>query len=127
VNAAGAARSQLGVPTGVVVTPKVGAVMVSWHIDPQTGVTYSVRSSPSGLSCSVVDQGSCVMTDTSSTPYSFTVDVKRTGFKASPSSPPTAPLHPHLILVLTGQSNATGWQSFVTDPNTGIHERRGRP
>lgn len=117
--AADTATSHLGAPTGVVVTPTVGGIRVSWNLDPQTGVTYVVHSSPSGLNCSVQDQSSCAMEDRTSVPYSFFVTAKGGGSRAS-SSRPTAPIDPHLVLVVVGQSNATGWQSFVTDPNTGI-------
>jgi hypothetical protein len=39
VGAADRAASHLGAPTGVVVTPTVGGIRVSWNLDPQTGVT----------------------------------------------------------------------------------------
>lgn len=117
---ADATTPHLSTPSGVIVTPGVGGVTVSWEPDLQTGVTYVVHSSPSGLRCSVVDSASCFMSDTSSTPYSFTVVAKGAEFKSSAPSTPTPPLAPHLVVVIAGQSNATGWQSFVTDPATRI-------
>jgi hypothetical protein len=121
-SASGAAETnpRLEAPTGLVVAPGVGAVTISWQALSLTGVTYIVRSSPSGLTCAVVDETSCTLTDRSSTPFSFSVIATKNGSRNSVPSPSSAPLRTHLVLVVVGQSNATGWQSFVTDPITGI-------
>jgi len=117
----GATTQQLATPSGVTVAPYVGGVKVSWELDSQAGITYSVSSHPAGLSCHAVDESSCTIGDRTSTPYSFDVVASETGFTSSGPSALTAPLQPHLVLVVAGQSNATGWLSYATDPTTGIN------
>jgi len=117
----GATTQQLATPSGVTVAPYVGGVKVSWELDSQAGITYSVSSDPAGLSCHAVDENSCTIGDRTSTPYSFDVVASETGFTSSGPSALTAPLQPHLVLVVAGQSNAIGFQSFATDPTTGTN------
>jgi hypothetical protein len=113
------APAPLVAPSGVTVTPAVGGVALSWNLEADTKVTYTVTSDPVGLTCHVVDKTSCAFADTVSTPYSFSVVASKKHLATSPASA-TAPLNPRLVLVLAGQSNATGWQSYATDPITGI-------
>jgi hypothetical protein len=114
-------KSPLTTPTGVTVTPGVGAVTVSWSPEADKPVTYSVISNPTGLACSVNNKTSCSIPDRVSTPYSFTVTASNKKLGISPSSLPTPALNPHLVLVVAGQSNASGVESFNPDPNTGIN------
>jgi hypothetical protein len=106
---------------GVGVTPGVGAVTVSWSPVSVPKETYLVTSAPAGLTCKVAGKTSCTMADTSSEPFSFSVVTSSKGNPNSPASTPTTPLDPHLVVVLAGQSNATGQQSFAVDPTTGIN------
>jgi Carbohydrate esterase, sialic acid-specific acetylesterase len=111
----------LPVPSGVSVSPDVGAVTVSWNLNPGPRETYTVSSEPTGLGCQVSAKTSCAMADTSSTPYSFSVVASRKGDTDSPPSTSTTPLNPHLVVVVAGQSNATGQQSYAVDPTTGVN------
>ena len=114
----------LQAPSNIVVTPGVGYINVSWNEgqDSQdTGVKYTVTSSPAGLSCNVKDASACNMYDSVSTPYTFSVNASKPGLGTSPSSISTPALNPHLVLVVAGQSNASGFQSYDIDPTTGIN------
>ena len=106
-------------PTSVAVTPGVGTVTVSW--DPVAGnhVIYSVTSSPTGLACTV-RKTSCLIRDLVSTPYSFAVTASSKKLGTSPPSSSSPPLDPHLVLVVAGQSNASGVESFNPAPDSGI-------
>jgi hypothetical protein len=117
---AAAATATLATPSDVTVTPGVGAVTVSWGEVGSGDVLYSVTSSPAGASCTVVAQSSCTIPDTSVTPYSFTVAATEPNTNPSAPSHPTPPLAPHLVLVVAGQSNANGYESYAVDPVTGI-------
>ncbi len=110
----------LETPSGVAVTPVVGGVVVSWLPEPDTHVHLTVTSTPPGLTCTVVDRTSCTLSDRVSTPYSFSVAAQRHGLAPPPPSAPTVPLAPNLVLVVAGQSNATGIESFAVDPVTGV-------
>jgi hypothetical protein len=101
----------------VTVTPGVGTITISW-VPTESKETYAVTSSPAGLSCK--GKTSCTMVDTSTEPYSFTVTATTTQGD-SIDSPPTAPLDPHEVVIVAGQSNATGQQSLAVDPVTGIN------
>ncbi len=115
-----AATTTLPAPTDVTVTPGVGVVTVSWSPVSTGTVTYAVTSSPGGLSCTAADLTSCTVDDRSSTPYRFTVVAAAPGAADSPASAPSAALAPHLLLIVAGQSNANGFESYATDPVTGI-------
>ena len=113
-------RSTLSTISNVHVSPAVGAVDISWNLEDQTDVTYRVFSEPAGLTCTVVDTSSCSIVDTSSIPYSFYVVASTVGMHKSSNSLPSAPLKPRVVLLVAGQSNANGANSYVTDPYTGI-------
>lgn len=114
------ATTTVATPTAVKVTPGVGAVTVSWGAVEGADETFTVTSSPAGTGCSVIDESSCTIVDTSSKPYAFTVVASEPGATSSAPSAPTAPLAPHLVLVVAGQSNANGYESYAVDPWTGI-------
>ena len=115
------ASSVLATPTGVTVTPGVGAVTVSWTMLPLTSVVYTVTSTPTGKTCSVIDGSSCTIADTVSTPWQFRVTAARSGSATSLPSAATPALAPRLILLEAGQSNANGYESYALDPVTGIN------
>lgn len=108
-------------PTGVTVAPVVGGVVVSWATVSGSPVTYTVTSSPAGLTCSVVDQSSCALRDTSTVPYAFSVVASSPGSTPSAPSRPTTALAPRLVLVVAGQSNANGYESYAVDPVTRVN------
>ena len=116
---AGAAAS-LATPSDVKVTPTVGGITVSWTSAGGAAVTFTVTSSPPGKSCVALNQNSCAIDDTSSIPYSFTVVASQPGATSSAKSLPTTPLAPRLVLVVAGQSNANGYESYAVDPGTGV-------
>ena len=113
------AATVLARPTGVKVTPGSGSVTVSWAAV-GAGVTYTVTSVPAGLSCTTTTT-SCPLTDTVSTPYTFSVVASAPGDTSSPPSAATPALKPHLVLVVAGQSNANGFESYPVDPVTGVN------
>jgi hypothetical protein len=117
--AAGKTTTTLSAPSGLGVTPGVGAVTVSWNLAPGPKETYTVTSAPAGLSCVVAGKSTCVLSDRSSAPYSFSVVASRKGDTSSTASTATPPLNPHLVVVVAGQSNATGRESYAVDPTTG--------
>ena len=108
-------------PTNVTVTPGVGGVTVSWGAVAGGAVTYVVTSTPAGLACTVVDQTSCTIPDTSTTRYTFAVVATAPGLTRSLPSTPTVRLTPRLVLVLAGQSNANGYESYAVDPLTRVN------
>lgn len=115
---------QLIVPTNITVTPAVGAVKISWNAgtDSQySNVKYTVVSSPSGLGCIIKNGSSCSIVDNVSTPYTFSVNASGAGLGATQYSLPSAALNPRTVLVVAGQSNASGYGSYGTDPITGIN------
>lgn len=109
----------LAAPTGVVVTPGVGRVTVSWNPVGAAQAAYAVTSAPPGKSCSTLTT-SCTIPSTTSVPYTFTVTASAPGSVTSPPSAPTVALSPHLVLVVAGQSNANGYESYATDLVTHI-------
>jgi len=106
--------------SGVVATPGVGTVTVSWHPEPTTGMTYTVTSAPVGLGCTVVDQDSCTVAVENSTAWRFTV-VASDAAGTSPPSAPSRPFAHRVLLVVAGQSNALGATAYAVDPTSGTN------
>jgi len=104
-------------PTGVRVTPGVGTATIAWTPDQSSGVTYTVTSSPTAKSCTVIDTTSCTVPVTDSTPWRFSVTASDLS-GSSPPSPLTPVVRHRLILVVAGQSNAVGTESYAFDPIT---------
>ena len=115
------AATVVATPTALRVTPGVGGVTVSWNPVAGTLVNYAVSSAPPGASCTAVNKSSCFVTDTSSTRYTFSVMASAPGLGPSLPSPATPALAPRLVLVLAGQSNANGYESYAVDPVTKIN------
>ncbi len=113
-------HAPLAVPTGVGLTVGPSTVTVSWTVDPVARVTYVATSDPTGLTCRVVGKASCSIPDTSLTPYTFSVVASKNGYASSAPSTPTTAVRTRLVLVVAGQSNAVGCDSYATDPTTGI-------
>ena len=107
-------------PTNVTAKPGVATITVYWHSPHKTGVTYTVTSVPTGKGCVVVGLASCTFPVTQSTPWRYQV-IASIGSLSSAESALT-PVVPHrTLVVLAGQSNATGAQSYPVDPTTGIN------
>jgi len=110
------------VPLSVSVAPDVGALVVSWQPPTQVGrgpLTYQVRSVPSGQQCST--QGLwCRFQVRDATPWRFTVSAAN-GAGSGPASPLTFPFRHLTVLVVAGQSNAIGFESYAIDPVTHRH------
>ena len=106
-------------PASVSVTPQLGGVKVTWTKSSASGVTYTVTSTPSGKTC-VTTATNCFIPVTDSTPWQFSVAAANAIGTSAPSAP-TARYSHRVILVVAGQSNANGWESYATDPTTGTN------
>ena len=106
-------------PASVTAAPKYGGIQVSWSKVPGRSVTYTVSSTPAGKGC-VTTAKSCFISVTDSTPWQFSVTATSTAGTSSPSAQTSHYRH-RVVLVLAGQSNATGWQSFSPDPVTDVN------
>ncbi len=90
----------------------LGAATIHWNKIPRSKVTYIAMSSDGQSSCEVLDETSCTARVNGLRPVSFSV----TGYTATPSglplstlaSLPSATLPVRVVVVLAGQSNATG-------------------
>ena len=109
--------SRLPVPAGIHAAPGVGSVTVSWVPLAQSAVTYTVSSMPVGKSCQVIDAASCSFSVTTSTKFRYRVTAAAAGWLPS-STPLTGALPHRLILILAGQSNVEGAESYAIDPST---------
>jgi len=121
-SAAAAPTSGLAsVPVGVRVAPGVGTITVRWDppashgSSPITG--YVVTSSPAGRTCSSATLSCTVTGIVDRTPWRFAVAATN-GSGTGARSPLTTPLHSVVVVVVAGQSNATGEESFAVDPVT---------
>jgi len=106
-------------PTNVRAKPGVATITVRWQGRNKTGVTYTVTSVPVGKGCVVVSGRSCTIPITDSTPWRFQVTASIGSLSSAKSA--LTPVVPHrTLLILAGQSNATGAESYAIDPTTGI-------
>ena len=105
-------------PSNVHATAKVGQIKVSWTSSVRQA-SYTVQSFPQGLSCTTTSKW-CTFPATRSTPWQFTVRAQNpTG--RSPWSAPSPVVAQRTLLILAGQSNATGWESYAVDPPLGTN------
>jgi len=109
------------VPRAVHVTPGVGTDTVSWTAPTaRAGVqvtSYLVTSLPSGKTCTTTAT-SCVLTGiVDRTRWRFAV-AARDAAGLGRRSAWTLPLHEAVIVVVAGQSNATGAESYAYDAAT---------
>ena len=114
---AAASPSAPPTPANLTVKAKYGGVQVSWSKVPGRGVTYSVSSTPAGKGCTTIAK-SCFIAITDATPWQFSVTASSGSGTSAPSSLSAHYLH-RVVLIVAGQSNATGWESYSTDPTTG--------
>ena len=107
-------------PTNVTAKPGVAKVTISWDSPHMTGVTYTITSVPAGKSCVVVGLARCTIPVARSTPWQYQVTAS-IGLQRSAASSLT-PVVPHrTLVVLAGQSNATGSRSYAVNPRTGVN------
>ena len=106
-------------PASIVAKAQYGGVKLSWSKSTGAGVTYTVTSTPAGKRC-VTTTTSCVILITDSTPWQFSVTASNT-VGTSTASPLTPHYAHRTILIVAGQSNATGWESYATDPTTHVN------
>jgi hypothetical protein len=100
-------------------TAQVGAIRVSWNLLRSNGYTYTITSEPTGKSCQVIDQSFCDIPVTDTTPWRFSVTASN-GLTTTVPSAMTRSLIPHRVLIVAGQSNALGAESYAVDPVTMI-------
>ena len=105
------------IPSDVRVVPGVGQLKVSWSATGRQ-LSYEVRSTPEGLSCTVTRR-SCTFPATTSTPWRFSVRAINTSGRSSWSEP-SAAIAVRTLLIIAGQSNASGWESYPVDPVSGV-------
>lgn len=99
------------------VVPDVGAVRVSWKAV-EGALTYSVETGRQGNLC-VTTSLSCRIPLRSADPVRFRLRTEtRTSVTVSGWS---YTVTPHLLVVVAGQSNALGQESYVIDPSTRIN------
>ncbi len=107
-------------PTNVIAKPGVATVKISWDSPHKTGVTYTVTSVPAGVSCVVVGLATCTLPVTVSTPWRYQVAASIGQLRSTASA--LTPVVPHrTLVVLAGQSNATGARSYAVDPKTRVN------
>jgi hypothetical protein len=107
-------------PTTVKATPGLASIEVTWKSSVRKGVTFTVTSIPIGKTCSVVAQLRCGVSVTDSTPWQFHVTASIGSTSSAPSTL-TAPVRHRILLILAGQSNAMGAESYPVDPTTGVN------
>jgi Carbohydrate esterase, sialic acid-specific acetylesterase len=121
-SAAGASSSPRDLPSApanVTVAASVGHLTVSWHAPANAtsgAVTYKVHSVPAGRTCTTTSL-SCTFDVRDATPWRFAVgatDASGTG----PNSALTAGFRHLTVLLVAGQSNALGYESYAVDPTT---------
>ena len=110
----------LGVPPAPTVAPGPGSLTASWA--PPSGLPPSsaaeVRTYPSSATCVPSGDYSCRLRVDDATPWTFSVR-ERIGASWTGWSPRSSPV-PHVsIVVVAGQSNATGWESEAVATATG--------
>jgi len=108
---------RLASPTKVKLAIAAGGVNVSWA--PTTGaVSYTVTTTPATLPCTTTTT-KCFVPVSTLTPLRFIVTA--TSNTASASSSPSTVVTPRLTLVVAGQSNAMGAESYAIDPTTNVN------
>ena len=112
--------AKIAAPTKVKAVVVAGGVTISWG-SVKGAVGYTVVSTPAGASCTAIaPKTSCTAPVTTLSPRRFSVTATNaTGVSAASS--PTKTFTPRLTLVVAGQSNAMGAESYAVDPTTNIN------
>jgi hypothetical protein len=112
------AATSLPVPKTPTVTPEVGAIKVSW-VKVRGVALYAVASTPTGLACTT-STTSCTFTGLlTSTKWTFSLreEIRGTWTKRSKWTHALTIIH---VVVVAGQSNALGAQSYVVEPHSHV-------
>ena len=107
-------------PTAPLVTPGAETLKISWTAaEGPTPEESQVRSLPSGKTCVAEGLPECTVEGINdATPWTFSVREKVDGAWSAWSGY-SKPVPHRQIIVIAGQSNATGWESAARDPSTG--------
>lgn len=111
------AASTLAPPSKVTSTAGPGYYLVTWSKVPGIGVTYTVTGGARAATCVVVDATTCHLPAISTAPVRFRVTASRGSVVSQPSAP-SSTLTTRLVLLVAGQSNAMGAESYAIDPTT---------
>ena len=114
------AASTLAPPGNVSAKAGPGYYVVKWGKVPGTGVTYTVTGGSRATTCVVIDRAACNVPAISTAPVRFRVTASR-GMNISRPSAPTRSLATRLVLLVAGQSNAMGYESYAIDPITKVN------
>jgi hypothetical protein len=108
-------------PTHVTVTVVTGGVRVTWSKS-AAATSYTVTAQPGGTVCTVktlILKGTIAVSTLALLRYTVTTTT-RAGATSAPSALSTT-ITPHMTLVIAGQSNAMGAESYAIDPTTGTN------
>ena len=118
---AGASASRPSAPRQVRETPHVGSITITWRPPATAGSGpvggYVVRSEPRGRTCATTSTSCTVHGILDRTPWRFSVTAWSRVGAGAPSAWTTA-LRSVVVVVVAGQSNATGAESYVVSPST---------
>jgi len=96
-----------------------GSVKLTWSKVKGSHVTYTVASIPAGASCRTMAT-SCSLSLSSALETRFSVVATTTAGSSAPS-PMSNTIATRTVLIVAGQSNAMGANSFATDPATKVN------
>ena len=114
------AASTLAPPGNVSSEAGPGYYVVKWGKVPGIGVTYTVTGGSRAATCVAIDDSTCNVPAISTAPVRFRVTASR-GMNISRPSAPTRSLATRLVLLVAGQSNAMGFESYAIDPVTKVN------
>lgn len=104
------------------VTPIGGGVVVGWGSAGGAQTSAVVTADPPGPTCATTTRRTCTVPITSAGSERFAVTV--TTSSGSVTSAWSTPVRASLVVVLAGQSNATGQTSYAVDPASGTNYLR---
>lgn len=114
------AASTLASPSNVSSKAGPDYYIVKWGKVTGIGVTYTVTGGSRASTCVVIDSSTCNVPAISTAPVRFRVTARR-GMNTSRPSSLTRSLPTRLVLLVAGQSNAMGFESYAIDPITKVN------
>ncbi len=121
LRSAGATPPQLAAPTNLSARAVPSGVVLSWTPPPwaTASTTYAVTASPPGPTCAALGKRTCTAAMQTLRLERFVVTATApSGSRVT--SLPSAVVTPELVVVVAGQSNATGEASYAVDPITKV-------